>query len=355
MTGATTRTDVLSSGAAADSEGLVRRVLSGEDRNLQVFAAEGLLPIEPQALASLQLSLRLLEDPDVAELATRSLQETDPRILCELVATADPEALGFLSEHIRHPIVLQEVLERPELAPELLGSLASWLPEELQELLLQRQDDIRSHPEILVELEKNPLLSPFSQRLIAEYRRHLLPDSFKRPERPVEPQPEEDLPSASELEEAIDTVAAEIAADGEMDEQTGLSEMQIRALPAGARMKLTYGASRTLRNILIRDNSPQVAVAALTNSSISVSEVEGICESRNVVQEVLSEIARNRRWMARYGVVVALVRNPRMPDGIGKRHLPRLAVRDLRALSFDRGVSQAMRTMARRILVQKTS
>ncbi len=120
-------------------------------------------------------------------------------------------------------------------------------------------------------------------------------------------------------------------------------------------MKLTYGASRALRNVLIRDNSSQVAVAALTNSSISVMEIEGICDSRNVLQEVLSEIARNRRWMARYGVVVALAKNPRTPDGIGKRLLPRLAVRDLRALSFDRGISQAQRTMARRMLAQKTS
>ncbi len=349
----TISSDASASEAAADGDILSRRVLGGEDRGLQILAARGVLPLEPRALATLQLSLRLVEDPEVAEAASLSLQETDPRILCELTATADQEALSFLCDKVKHPSLLRAVLQRHRLSPELLVKLAKWLPEELQEALLLRQEDIRSAPEILEELEKNPQLSTFSRRMIGEYRRHLLPVTIE-PESEAEPEADDSLPTEEEMKEAIETVAAEVPAEGQMDEQTGLSDMQIRSLPAGARMKLTYGASRGLRNILIRDNNPQIAIAALLNSSVSETEIELLCSSRNVVQEVLGEISRNRRWMARYAAIVALAKNPRTPDGIGVRLVSRLSVRDLRSLSRDRGVSQAQRTMAIRVLAQKT-
>jgi hypothetical protein len=350
----TISSDVSASEAAADGDVLSRRVLGGEDRDLQILAARGVLPLEPRVLATLQFSLRLVEDPEIAEAASLSLQDTDPRILCELTATADQEALSFLCDKVRHPSLLRAVLQRHRLSPELLIKLAKWLPEELQEALLLRQEDIRSDPEILEELEKNPQLSSFSRRMIGEYRRHLLPDTSEPPESDAELEAEDGLPTEEEMKEAIETVAAEVPAEGQMDEQTGLSDMQIRSLPAGARMKLTYGASRELRNILIRDNNPQIAIAALLNSSVSETEIELLCSSRNVVQEVLGEISRNRRWMARYGAIVALAKNPRTPDGIGIRLVSRLSVRDLRSLSRDRGVSQAQRTMATRVLAQKT-
>ena len=147
---------------------------------------------------------------------------------------------------------------------------------------------------------------------------------------------------------------AEVPPDGEIDDQTGLSEVQIRSLPVGIRVKLTFGAPKSLRGILLRDHNPQVAVAALTNGSISGSEIDELAGQRNIVQEVLSMIAMNQRWVRRYGTLSALVRNPRTPEGLSQRLLPRLAVRDLRYVYSDVGLSQAVRFQAKRIFSAKT-
>jgi hypothetical protein len=53
--------------------------------------------------------------------------------------------------------------------------------------------------------------------------------------------------------------------------------------------------------------------------------------------------------MARSAIVHALVANPRTPVGIGVRLVPRLSVRELRELSRDRNVSDAVRSTALRL------
>ena len=87
---------------------------------------------------------------------------------------------------------------------------------------------------------------------------------------------------------------------------------------------------------------------AMTAGSQPAIAQEDLLPDVITLPEVLAEIASNRRWLGRYGVLVGLVRNPLTPDGLARRLLPRLAVKDLRALSMDRGASQAIRTLTRR-------
>jgi hypothetical protein len=168
--------------------------------------------------------------------------------------------------------------------------------------------------------------------------------------------------AAPSVEEATDeevaaaiAVASTLPAQGERDESTGLTEGQIRALPVPVRIKLSRGAARTLRAILIKDTNPTVAISALVNNALSDEEVEQLARSRTVVDEVLLEISRRRDWMNRYGIVNALVGNPRTPLNVSMRNLPRLGVRDLRSLAHNRNVPDAIRAAAQRQYRVKTS
>ncbi len=336
-------------GASQHSE-LVEQVLSGERPELQRLAASGMLPLPPTELVWLQVVLAEGGGGEIAEQASESLSGMEPPELAELIREGlDIAALPWLCQNLEHPLVLEAAMRRRDVPRSLLEFLASRLNAELQEILLLRQDAIVELPEILDALEANPELSSFSKRKISEYRRHLLrPEPDEAPAAEEVVKDEVDEISEAEVEEAIREARSEPAV-GEVDEITGLSESQLRTLPLPIRLKLSRRAPRALRSILIRDNSPSVAVSVLENNRMSESEIEQIARSRSVVEDVLAAIARNRTWMRKYPIALALVKNPRTQVGVAIRLCSRLSVRDLRSIGRDRNVAHAVRTACQRL------
>ena len=330
----------------ADSQSsLLEQVRSG-NRQLQLLAADGVLPLPPEDLIPLQVELARGGDPQVAERARDNLLKVDLRIVRPfLERLAREPVLAFFAEEARNPVLLETILRRRDVPRRILAWLARRIPPDLQELLLLRQDAIVEEPAILQALEENPQVSGYSQRRIAEYREHLLPR--QRTAAPVS-QPEPQEMADEELDQAIATVR-ELPASGEVEEKTGLSEGQIRQLPVPARLKLTRGAPRSLRSILLRDTNAQVAVSVVINNSLSEQEVEQTAANRSVVEEVLETISRKREWVNKYTVAKALIWNPRTPLPTALRLLPKLAVRDLRDLGRDRNVPDAVRSTALRL------
>ena len=140
-----------------------------------------------------------------------------------------------------------------------------------------------------------------------------------------------------------------LPAQGDVDNRTGLAESQIRSLPVPVRIKLSKGASRTLRTILIKDSNRLVALAVLVNAALSEDEIEQVASNRSIDDEVLAFISRRREWVSRYGVCQALVNNPRTPVGISVRLVARLSVRELKLLRRDRNVAEPVRSAAERL------
>ncbi len=328
---------------ADSAASLLEQVRSGANRELQMLAADGLLPLAAEELIPIQVAIATGGDAGLAERAAAALAVIDARVASSfLAAGAAAPVLSYFARHIGHPLVLEAVLRRRDVPRPLLVELARRLPADLQELLILRQDAIVEEPAILDALAENPQLSLYTQRRIAEYREHLLP----RERRPVD-----------EDEEEIDdgAFAAAIAqvrsapAVGEVDDLTGLSEGQIRMLPVPARIRLARGAGRLLRAFLMRDPNPRVALTVLSANALSDTEIEQAARSRNVNEDVLEEIARRRDWVSKPGVIRALVGNPRTPVGIGVRLVTRLSVRELREVSRDRNIPDAVRSTAVRL------
>ncbi len=333
---------------------LVEEVLSGQKPELQRLAASGLLPLPPAQLTWLQVALAEGEGGEVASQAGESLKAMEPKALADIVAEGlEVGALSWLAQNLEHPLVLEAVIRRPDVPRSLLEFLAPRLGADLQEILLLRQDAIVELPAIIDALEANPRLSSYSRRRVAEYRRHLLRAPEEAPEvEVVEPEIEE--PTEEEVAEAIEVAKSE-PASGEVDEITGLSESQLRTLPLPVRLKLSRHAPRALRSILIRDSNATVAVSVLENNPMSDSEIEAIARSRAVVEDVLRAIARNRAWIRKYPIAVALVKNPRTQAGVAIQLASRLSVRDLRAVAKDRNVAHAVRSACNRLYKLKLS
>ena len=71
------------------------------------------------------------------------------------------------------------------------------------------------------------------------------------------------------------------------------------------------------------------------------------------VPDVLRTVADDRRWIARYSVKIAIVRNPWTPPDVAIRLVPFLLERDLRDAAYDGELARALRaacleTLARR-------
>lgn len=336
-------------------DAIARQALAGDNRNLQRLAAEGMVPLPPERLIELQVELTAADDEEIAELARQSLSEMDARLVAPILARAGNEAmLEYFAWHSDHPLVLETIVRLREVPCSLLARMAERIPPDLQEILILRQDAILEEPGILDALESNPDLRPAVRRRIGEYREHLFPKERPR----SEPESEEEG-AAEEIDATPEEVAAALAAareepvEGEIEEDTGLSEGQIRTLPVPVRLQLSRGAGKALRDILVQDSNPQVATSALKHNSWSDGEIERIARFRTVSEEVLSAIGSSKRWMRKYGVVLALAKNPRTPIHLAVRLVPRLAVRDLRLLRIDRNVSEAVRSNANRLFMQK--
>jgi hypothetical protein len=333
----------------ADSQAsLLEQVRSGANRQLQVLAASGLLPVPPEELIPIQVELARGRDPELAQRATEALRSIDPRIAGPfLERQAFESVLSFFAAESSHPGLIEVIVRRRDVPRQVLKELARRVPPDLQEVLILRQDAILDEPAILEALEENPQLSSYTQRRIAEYRQHLLPRERGGTAGPV-PAPIEEM----EEEDLVITLAAmkrAMPVEGEVEDQTGLSEGQIRMLPVPARLKLARGAGRVLRSFLLRDSNVQVALSALLSNNLPDQEVEQIANSRAVAEEILDAIARKREWISRYPVAKALVKNPKTPLPISLKLINRLAVRDLRDLGRDKNIPDAVRSTALRL------
>jgi hypothetical protein len=83
-------------------------------------------------------------------------------------------------------------------------------------------------------------------------------------------------------------------------------------------------------------------------------EVEAIASMRNIAEEALRLIATKRDWISKYNIAATLARNPKTPVGVVLPLINRLTLRDLKGLKDDKGVSETVRGMARKMYLQRS-
>ncbi len=120
------------------------------------------------------------------------------------------------------------------------------------------------------------------------------------------------------------------------------------------KIKLAYLGNATVRSILIRDSNKVVATAVLKSPQLTDSEVLSIANNRNVCDDVLREIARNKEWFRIYAVKLALVNNPKTPAAVSVPIVSQLMLHDLKRLANNRNVPSVITTTARNLLRRKS-
>ena len=142
--------------------------------------------------------------------------------------------------------------------------------------------------------------------------------------------------------------------EDEAEEDDGIGEKAdpkiLAGLPVKKKMKLAFKGTREQRAQLIRDPNKIVSAAVLTSPKLTDAEVEAFAKMANVSEEVLRVIGMNRTWLKNYGVVLGLVKNPKTPAAISMQLLPRVNERDMKMLTVDRNVPEALRLAAKKFV-----
>lgn len=124
---------------------------------------------------------------------------------------------------------------------------------------------------------------------------------------------------------------------------------RIGRLSGADKIKLALRGNREERMVLIRDSNKSVARAVLESPTLNEHEIELYASLHDLNEEILRLIAANRNFRKEYGVVVALLNNPRAPLDITLPLVGLLKDRELKALSINRNVASALRSGAAKL------
>lgn len=126
--------------------------------------------------------------------------------------------------------------------------------------------------------------------------------------------------------------------------------MRLPELAVGEKVSIARRAGSGLLAQLRHDPSPRVIGALLDNPRLTEDILFPVVHGAATPGPVLALIASDRRWGARYGLQVAICRNPGTPPATSLRLLPLLRKTELKAVAADPRLSETVRLRARVLL-----
>ncbi|HEV8268309.1 MAG TPA: hypothetical protein VGR00_08755, partial [Thermoanaerobaculia bacterium] len=121
------------------------------------------------------------------------------------------------------------------------------------------------------------------------------------------------------------------------------------------KIRIAYKGNKEERLFLVRDTNRLVSTAVMKSPKTREADAEIIAKMKSVSEEVLRAVSFRREWMRQYNILSAIVKNPRSPIDVTLKLVPRLNPRDMKILSGDRNVPEAVRAAARREVSRKES
>jgi len=372
----------------------------------RLAAARGMLPLPQADLLEVLIHLRAERDTEVARAAQATLeaQKADDLLSVARATETSPAVLGYLASI---PTATREIHEAaaansntPDEAVALLSRTTA--DGSLLEFIAMNQQRLIRAPEIIDAILVNPARTAEAERRAKETRREFFEKERGARQIAEELRARGNSAAAEFFESAeLATVTGEMSIDDawliaqhievsdadiddawlarefidemliETPEQTAANAQTVinaERLEAGEvsperislirhimfmtvrdRVKLALKGDREARGILIRDANKVVATAVIHNPRLTEHEVENIAAMRTVSDEVLRLIGMNRAWARSYPIIHNLARNPRTPMATAVHILPRIRTRDLKSISQNRNVSEAVRRQAYRL------
>lgn len=351
-----------------DATTLIERIDREElPRDFVMMAARGFLPLPQEDLVAVLAHLITHADNELAEIARGSLAELPTRVVLSFARNeaANPTQIHSLAHATSEAAVLEAILRNRATADATIDSLSRTVSAHLMEVIVINQERILRHPEILESLLANPEITPDIRRRVLETREEF----FEKRERlaaaralVAENEPELDLATDVDDSQIYDLLIKAVEegdavtemgptpVDVQSDDKKAAVWNRIQHMTVSEKVQCAFKGGRTERMILVRERNRLVCNAVMRNPRMSDTEVEMIAGMRNVEEDVLRQVGTRREWLSKYPIISALCRNPKAPIGVVLPLINRLTLRDLKNLGSDKGVSEVVRTTAKRLL-----
>lgn len=370
--------------AELSGSGIIERIESGHyPREVVETIARGFLPLPQDDLIPVLAFLTNSPDAAIATAAKASLTDVPARSIHSFASneSAPPEHLALLTRATDDPFILEALIRNRAVSDVLVAEVAAVADAAVQEIVVINQARILRAPEILDALLANPAVTADVRRRVAETREEFFekkariaaaepvaaPEVAEVVESPGEETGDDedeamltlsDEPIADLLEKAgtdsNDALPPALMESEKTDEKKVSIFAQILVMSVSDKVKLAFKGGKTERMILVRDHNKLVCSAVMRNPRMSELEVESIASMRNIEEEALRLIAMKREWVSKYNIAVTLARNPKCPVGVVLPLINRLTLRDLKGLKDDKGVSETVRGMARKMYIQRS-
>jgi hypothetical protein len=334
----------------------------GVPKELRLMAAQGALPLKPEDLVELLHFLLGDADPDVNSQAS-----------AQLLAFPVAELLPIFRDRLTPPAILawgvaarkegelrEVVLQNVSLGDDAVQAVAPSLPEALAELVVINQVRLLRSTPLLEAIESNPTLNNDQRRRLRELRETFRigqepepppPPPIELPPASAEPPPpvEEISMEAPKISEA-EAVVRYLSEDERRHPEKVSTVQKIYLMNTAEKVIIALKGNREERAILVRDPNRMVATAVLGSPRVTDAEIEGFAAMKNVSDQILRQIGTNKDWVKRYAVISNLVKNPRTPLGVALPLVARLNPRDMKGVTVDRNVPEAIRKAAQRFV-----
>ena len=338
----------------------------------RVMAARGMMPLPPADQVAVLYQLSLDADTTLATSARATASQLPEKLL--LGTLGDPQldarVLDFFAGLVGNkPALFDAIALNPSISDETVADLAGRCGAREVDQLAQNEQRLLRHPEIIgaMYMNKHARMSTVDRVVELAVRNKIrVPGlaAWDEVARALAGAP----PVTSEIDQEFSLLADSLTGDdsalttGDADEVIEEAEealtladepSSIDKMSIPTKIRLATIGNAFARGVLIRDPVRLVAVAAI--KSPGVTEIEAARYANNVTlpEDVIRYIAGKREWTKRYGVKVALCRNPKTSVPDVTRLLPFLRAKDLANIAKSKGVASAVVAQARKLVSQR--
>lgn len=336
---------------------------------LRMMGAKALVPLAPADMLSMLFMLSF--DPDLA--VREQVQKTATSLQDRIAASGfrdeevHPPTLGFfLRLYGQNDAYAEMLILNGNTPDDAVAVVAEGCSKRTAEIIGQNQLRLLRDDNIIRSLSKNPNADGALIDGVCDFavRSGLVLEDVPKmqearvrlygPEVLAAPPPKEG-PSADEILSEFQMPEGEGAeATPPMEEGVRLSlSKRIMAMNVSEKIKLATKGNKEARGILIRDSNKLVSVAVIRSPRITDGEVLAQAQNKIVIDEVLRVIYSNREWLRKYAIKLALVKNPKVPQGVSMRLLSTLHEHDVKSLAKDRNVPGSVQMLAKKQIDKK--
>jgi hypothetical protein len=342
---------------------------------LRMMAAKALIPLNPADMLSVLFILSYDPEANVREQVAKTAGALQDRVASSGFRDEEvhPPVLGwFLRLYAANDGYAEMLILNGGTPDDAIAAVAENCSKRVAEVIGQNQLRILRHDDIIRALSKNPNATGALIDGICDFAVRSgmnLPDVPQMqearirlfgPEVITQPPPKEG-PTADEI---MNEFAMPEATPGQADEndlhdmdegkRMSLSK-RIMSMNVSEKIKLATKGNKEARGILMRDSNKLVSVAVIRSPRITDGEVLGQAQSKTCIDDVLRVIYSNREWLRKYSIKLALVKNPKVPQGVSMRLMNTLHEHDVKSLAKDKNVPGTVQMLAKKQMEKKAA